>query len=142
VAGLVSFITIGLIATVIAIVPEIWVNIFTDDVGVRAAGRRYLSTAAPMYAFLGLAMSMYFSSQGAAKMLGPVLSQTARLAFIAVGGWYLATRDATAPEFFVLAAASMVLLGVLSSASVFLTRWGPRSAAAISGPAVLSGAID
>src|SRR5579863_3826251 len=142
VAGLVSFVAVGLIATVIAIVPEIWVNIFTDDVGVRDAGRRYLSTAAPMYAFIGLAMSMYFSSQGAAKMLGPVLAQTARLAFIAVGGWYLTTRDATAGEFFILAAASMVLLGVLSSASVFLTRWGPMGAATVSGPAVLSGVID
>ena len=142
VAGLVSFVAVGLIATVIAIVPEIWVNIFTDDVGVRAAGRRYLSTAAPMYAFIGLAMSMYFSSQGAARMLGPVLAQTARLAFIAVGGWYLTTRDATAGEFFILAAASMVLLGVLSSASVFLTRWGPMGAATVSGPAVLSGVID
>ena len=39
--------------------------------GVRAASRQYLSTAAPMYAFIGLAMSMYFSSQGAAKVLGP-----------------------------------------------------------------------
>ena len=75
-------------------------------------------------------------------MLGPVLAQTARLAFIAVGGWYLTTRDATAGEFFILAAASMVLLGVLSSASVFLTRWGPMGAATVSGPAVLSGVID
>ena len=42
-----------------------------DDADVRAASRQYLSTAAPMYAFIGLAMSMYFSSQGAAKVLGP-----------------------------------------------------------------------
>jgi MATE family, multidrug efflux pump len=87
-------------------------------------------------------MSMYFSSQGAAKMLGPVLAQTARLAFIAVGGWYLATRGATAAEFFILAAASMVLLGGLSSGSVFLTRWGPKSEPVLAGPPVLSGVID
>jgi putative MATE family efflux protein len=142
VAGLLSFVTVGLIATVIAILPDIWVNIFTDDVGVRAAGRRYLSTVAPMYAFLGLAMSVYFSSQGAAKMLGPVLAQTVRLLFIAVGGWWLVTRDATAGEFFILAAASMVLLGVLSASSVFLTRWGPKREAAVAGRPVLSGAID
>ena len=71
------------IATVIAIFPDLWVNIFTRDPGVRAASRQYLSTAAPMYAFIGLAISMYFSSQGAAKVLGPVLAQTARLVFIA-----------------------------------------------------------
>jgi putative MATE family efflux protein len=128
-AGLVSFISVGLIGTVIAIFPDLWVNIFTQDPGVRAASRQYLSTAAPMYAFIGLAMSMYFSSQGAARMVGPVLAQSARLLFIAVGGWWLSTPDATAANFFVLAAASMVVNGVLSSSSVVLTRWGPKHGA-------------
>jgi putative MATE family efflux protein len=141
-AAVISFVTVGLIATVIAIFPDIWVNIFTADPGVRAASRQYLSTAAPMYAFVALAMSMYFSSQGAAKVLGPVLAQTARLLFIAAGGWWLTGHNATASDFFILAAASMVLLGVLSAASVFLTRWGPKSEPAVSGRAVLSGAID
>jgi Na+-driven multidrug efflux pump len=141
-AAVLSFVTVGLIATVIAIFPDIWVRLFTSDPGVRAAGRQYLSTVAPMYAFIGLAMSMYFSSQGAAKMLGPVLSQTVRLLFVAAGGWWLVTRDATAADFFVLAAASMVLLGVLSASSVFLTRWGPKSEAVVPGRPVLSGAID
>jgi putative MATE family efflux protein len=127
IAGMVSFISVGLIATIIAIFPDLWVNLFTDNADVRAASHQYLSTAAPMYAFLGLAMSMYFSSQGAAKVLGPVLAQTARLLFIGIGGWWLSTHDATAQNFFVLAAASMVVLGSLSSLSVVLTRWGPKS---------------
>ena len=76
-----------------------------------AASRQYLSTAAPWYAFIGLASSMYFSSQGAAKMIGPVLAQTARLVFIALGGCWLTTHGANAQGFFVLAAASMVVLG-------------------------------
>ena len=127
-AGFISFIAVGAIASIIALFPDLWVNIFTRDTGVRDASRQYLSTAAPCYAFIGLAMSMYFSSQGAAKVLGPVLAQTARLVFIALGGLYLVTHEGTAPNFFVLAASSMVVLGVLSSASVILTRWGPRRA--------------
>jgi Na+-driven multidrug efflux pump len=102
------------------------VNLFTDDASVRAASRQYLSTAAPMYAFLGLSTTCYFSSQGAAKVIGPVLAQTARLLFIGTGGWWLSTHGATAQNFFMLAAASMVLLGVLSCVSVMLTRWGPK----------------
>jgi hypothetical protein len=78
-----------------------------------------------MYAFIGLASSMYFSSQGAAKVLGPVFAQTARLLFVAGGSWWLSTHGATAANCFALAAASMVVLGVLSSASVILTKWGP-----------------
>jgi putative MATE family efflux protein len=127
-AGCVSFVSVGLIATVIAIFPDLWVNIFTNDPGVRAASRQYLHTAAPMYAFIGLAISMYFSSQGAAKVLGPVLAQTARLVFVGVGGWWLLMHQPTAANFFALAAASMVLLGTLSALSVVLTRWGPKAA--------------
>src|SRR4051812_9125992 len=129
IAGLLSFLSVGAIATVIAIFPDLWVNIFTNDRGVRAASRQYLHTVAPMYAFLGLSIAMYFSSQGAAKMLGPVLAQTARLVFVALGGWWLLRHEATAVDFFVLAAASMVVLGTLSALSVMLTRWGPKAAA-------------
>src|SRR5256885_3519216 len=130
-AGLVSFVSVGLIGTLIAIFPDLWVEIFTRDAGVRAASRQYLSTAAPMYAFIGLAISMYFSSQGAAKVVGPVLAQSARLLFIGGGGWWLSTHEATAANFFALAAASMMVLGSLSCLSVILTRWGPKHEAGL-----------
>src|SRR5229473_3058296 len=141
-AGSISFVSVGLIGTFIAIFPDLWVNIFTDDAGVRAASRQYLSTAAPMYAFIGLAMSMYFSSQGAAKVVGPVLAQSARLLFIAGGSWWLTMHDATAANFFALAAASMGVLGVLSASSVFLTQWGPKAGPVAEISPALSGAID
>jgi hypothetical protein len=83
---------------------------------------------------------MYFSSQGAARMIGPVLAQTARLAFIAVGGWWLSTHGASAQGFFGLAASSMVVLGVLSCSGVILTRWGPRATAARVRPALSAAA--
>jgi putative MATE family efflux protein len=126
--GLLSFVSLGAIGSVFAVFPELWVNFFSDNPDVRAASSQYLSAAAPMYAFIGLAMSMYFSSQGAAKMFGPVLAQTARLAFIGIGGWWLSSHDASAGSFFMLVAASMVVLGTLSCASVIFTRWGPKRA--------------
>ncbi len=141
-AGAMSFLSVGAIAGFIAVFPDLWINIFTADESVRAAGRQYLSVAAPCYGFIGLASSMYFSSQGAAKMIGPVLAQTARLVFIALGGWWLSTRGATVHGFFVLAASSMVVLGVLSCGSVILTRWGPRRARAASARPALSTAAE
>jgi putative MATE family efflux protein len=142
IAGLLSFASVGLIGTVIAIFPDLWVNLFTHDASVRAASHQYLSTAAPMYAFIGLASSMYFSSQGAAKVLGPVFAQTARLLFIGLGGWWLSTHGATAANFYALAAASMAVLGLLSSASVILTRWGPDTRPFPDVRPTLSGALD
>jgi hypothetical protein len=85
---------------------------------------------------------MYFSSQGAAKVLGPVLAQSARLLFIAIGGWWMSTHGASAANFFVLAASSMVLLGVMSTSSVILTRWGPGDSRMASARPALSGVAD
>ena len=137
-AALVSFVTVGALSTVIAIFPQLWVDIFTQDPSARAAGAHYLRIAAPMYAFIGLAIALYFASQGAAKVIGPVLVQTVRLVFIAAGGSYLLAGAATETGFFLLAASSMVLLGVLTLASVMLTRWGPKPVVAELRPAVVA----
>ncbi|MBC7578928.1 MAG: MATE family efflux transporter [Tardiphaga sp.] len=126
-AASLAFTALGLLGTLIAIYPDLWVSLFTSDAGVRAASQQYLATAAPMYAFLGLATTMYFSAQGAARVLGPVLAQSARLIFICIGGWYLVSIDATSQNFFRLTAASMVLLGVLSVLSVVLSNWGAKA---------------
>ena len=126
--GIVSFASVGLVGGLISIFPDLWVGIFTDDPGVRAASHLYLSIAAPFYGFIGLNIALYFASQGAAKVLGPVLSQTARLLFIAVGGSWLVSTGATATGYFMLTAASMVLLGGLCAIMVHFTSWAPRPA--------------
>src|SRR3954447_17509252 len=136
-----AFVAVGAPACLVAIFPDLWVNIFTDSATVRATSHQYLSTVAPFYAFIGLASTMYFSSQGAAKVIGPVLAQSARLIYIATCGWWLSTHDATAQSFFWLAASSMVVLGLLSCSSVVLTRWGPRQTKPAIRPA-LSAAAD
>jgi putative MATE family efflux protein len=136
IAATLAFFAVGSLASFVAVVPDLWVNIFTDNTAVRAASHQYLSTVAPFYAFLGLSVSMYFSSQGAAKVVGPVLAQTARLVFIALGGWWLSTHAATAQGFFWLAASSMVVVGALSCSIVVLTRWGPRVSRAEIGSAL------
>lgn len=129
IAGSVSFVAVGLFGGFFAIFPDVWVNLFTDNAAVRAASRQYLSTAAPLFAFVGLSVSLYFSSQGAAKVLGPVLAQTARLAFVIAGGWWLSSYGATSAHFFWLAAASMILLGLLAAAAVRFTNWGFKAPA-------------
>lgn len=125
--GLLALVVVGALASLVAIFPDPWVSLFTDDTGAQAASRQFLRTVAPFYAFIGLASAMYFSSQGAGNVLGPVLAQTARLLFIILGGWYLISQAATAESFFTMTAASMMLLGFLSCAAVAFTRWGPRT---------------
>jgi hypothetical protein len=53
-----------------------------------------------------------------------VLAYTARLAMVAIGGWWLASIDAPAWTLFALVGASMVVLGLGTALSIRVTRWG------------------
>ena len=127
-AAVVSFVTLGLIGTLLSIFPDLWVSMFTDDPAVRDAGRRYLHISSPMLGFIGLNMALYFSSQGAARIVGPVLSQSGRLLFVAIGGFWLTSIEASDTSFFILAAASMATLGLSTALVVRMTSWHPRPA--------------
>ena len=70
-------------------------------------------------------MALYFASQGAGKVLGPVLAATVRLVVIAVGGWILAMAAAPAWTLFALVALSMLAYGLATAGAVYLTPWGP-----------------
>ncbi|HRD28328.1 MAG TPA: hypothetical protein PLO65_08510, partial [Caulobacter sp.] len=74
----------------------------------------------------GLGLALYFSSQGAGRILGPLLAGTARLAVVGVGGLLLVRMQAPSWALFALVAAGMVTMGAVTAASVALTPWGPR----------------
>ena len=104
--------------------PSLWVSLFTSDPGVTAAASAYLSWAGPAFAFFGLGACLYFSSQGAAKVVGPVMAGTARLVLVGGGGWLLARSGAAAWTMFALAGAAMIVYGVGTALSIRLIRWG------------------
>jgi putative MATE family efflux protein len=122
-AAAVSGLTVGLVGLVVAIKPSLWVSLFTSDPGVTAAANTYFAWAGPAFVFFGIGACLYFASQGAAKVGGPVLAYSGRLLTVAVGGWWLATIGAPAWTLFALVGASMVVLGLGTAASVRFTRW-------------------
>jgi Na+-driven multidrug efflux pump len=128
IAGVAAFVALGVIGTLISVFPELWVSMFTDDPAVRDASSRYLHISSPMLSFIGLSMGLYFSAQGAAKIVGPVLSQSGRLVFVVVGGGLLTASGAGESAFFMLAAGSMVALGLGTALAVYLTPWGAKPA--------------
>jgi Na+-driven multidrug efflux pump len=123
-AGAASALSVGLVGLVVALKPALWVSLFTSDPGVSAAAYSYFAWAGPAFGFFGLGICLYFSSQGAAKVVGPVLASTVRLLMVAVGGWWLASSGAPAWTLFALVGAAMVVFGLSTAASVRLTRWG------------------
>lgn len=123
-AGAAAGLTVGLIGLIVALEPVLWVSLFTADPGVTAAAYSYFAWAGPAFGFFGLGTCLYFASQGAAKVGGPVLAGTGRLLLVALGGWWLVSIDAPAWTLFALVGAAMVLFGLGVAASVRLTRWG------------------
>jgi MATE family, multidrug efflux pump len=127
--GTVSALAVGAIGLAVAIVPQIWSGLFTADPGVRAGADLYLRWAGPAYAFVGLGLCLYFASQGAGKVLGPVLAATVRLLVIALGGSLLAWAGAPLWALFALVGLSLVAYGTATAAAVYVTPWGSRGAA-------------
>jgi putative MATE family efflux protein len=123
-AGAASALTVGLIGLVVALKPSLWVSLFTSDPDVSAAANSYFAWAGPAFGFFGLGVCLYFSSQGAAKVWGPVLAGTGRLLIVGVGGLWLASIGAPAWTLFALVGSAMVVFGLSTAASVWLTRWG------------------
>jgi putative MATE family efflux protein len=116
--------SVGLVGLVVAIKPALWVSLFTTDPGVTSAAYSYFAWAGPGFGFFGMGTCLYFASQGAAKVIGPVLASTIRLATVGIGGWWLASIDAPAWTLFALVGGAMVVFGLSTAASIRLTRWG------------------
>ncbi|MEY4749677.1 MAG: Multidrug export protein MepA [Pseudomonadota bacterium] len=131
-------VNLGLIGALVALWPQLWATLFSHDASVLSHAQAYLRIAGPAFPFFGLGLTLYFSSQGAGRMLGPVLAGTLRLLLVAGGGWLMlstATTNTTpspaaslpSSAWFTLSAAAMLAYGLASVAAVRFTRWGPQT---------------
>jgi putative MATE family efflux protein len=123
-AGGVTAAALGVVGLVVALFPDLWVTIFTRDEQVLGYGRLFLHWAGPGFAFFGLGLTLYFASQGAGRMRGPVFAATMRLLLVAVAGSWLVAHGATAGQLFALSAAAMVVYGSTCVAALKFDRWG------------------
>lgn len=118
---------LGVIGGIVVVIPDAWSTLFTADAAVIAAAREYLIAAGAGFPFFGFGLCLYFASQGAGKVLGPVIAGTIRLVVVALGGWWLAAAGAESWTLFALAGAAMAIHGISTGALVRATRWAPRA---------------
>jgi len=111
------------VGVLVAVFPALWIHIFSRDPAVVAAGSLYLHVVAPFYAFFGVGMALYFSSQGAGRMVLPVLAGTVRLLVVAAGGALVVASGWPLAALFAFIAAGIVLFGSLIAAAVHAGRW-------------------
>ena len=116
----------GVIGITVALHPSLWLDLFTRDVNVRATGSAYLHTVAPFYVCVGIAVALYFASQGARRVGWPVLAGTARLIVAAGGGWVAAQWGAGLDTVFAFIAAGLITWAVVTALAIRLVSWKPR----------------
>jgi len=126
--GALAAAVVGMIGLWACVWPHAWASLFTDQPQVLAHAELYLRWAGPGFAFYGLGITLYFASQGAGQVLGPVLGATMRLAVVALGGTALWQVQAPAWSYFALVAAGMLAYGLFNAAALARTDW--RRAAA------------
>ena len=114
----------ALVGGVVALFPGLWANLFTESDAVRAACRAYLQIVGPFYAFYGLSLCLYFASQGAGRVLWPVIASLLRVLLIVLGCVALVRNpDASAEHFFWLIAAGLAVQGLVTGAAIRLGAW-------------------
>ncbi|MEQ1776301.1 MAG: MATE family efflux transporter [Burkholderiales bacterium] len=122
-AGLAAGIT-GSVGIVVAIWPGVWAGLFSSDAAVLDAAYTYLRIAGGCYAFFGVGVALYFASQGAGKMLWPVLAGSARFLIAVVGGLIvLRVFNGTLAGLFWVIGFAMIAYGLATIAAVKRGKW-------------------
>jgi putative MATE family efflux protein len=127
-AASVAMVALAVIGLAALAAPDAWARLFISDERAIEATRQYLRIAGLGFPFFGLGLCLYFASQGAGKVGGPIVAQAARLAVVAIGGYLLTRAGAPLWTLFALTAFSMVVQGLGTALAVRLTRWeAPRA---------------
>lgn len=114
---------VGLIGLVVCLWPLAWPGIFTSQPDVLRYAGEYLRYAGPGYAFFGLGLTLFFASQGAGKVGGPVLAGTLRLVLVVLGGFTVLALRAPSWAYFVLVSLAMIVYGLAAALSVARADW-------------------
>ena len=107
------------IGITVSIFPLAWVGLFSADAAVLESGSQYLRTVAPFYPFLAAGIALYFASQGAGRVLRPVLAGTVRLILVIAGGLMAVSLQGV----FIVIAAAMITFGALTMWFVASAKW-------------------
>jgi Na+-driven multidrug efflux pump len=122
--GAVVAVITGAIGLLAAVAPALWMNLFTDDPAVREAGGRYLNIVGGCYGFFGLGLALFFASQGAGRMLWPVVGSAARLVIVAAGGYAcMHWLDVSMRAYFVVVAVSLAVYGLTIAGAIWRGGW-------------------
>ena len=118
----------GTVGGLLALFPNLWIPIFTDDAGTFEVARNYIRIVGPAYAFLGIGLVLYFASQGAGTMRWPIRAQILRFVLSVGGAFFLVNYLGYGLNaVFIVTVVALVLYAGIISAAVFNGAWRPKS---------------
>ena len=109
-----------------ALFPNAWLGLFGADPAMLETGAQYLRIVGPSYGFFGLGIVLYFASQGAGKLLWPVIGNIARLAVALGGGWLAIRHFNSLTGVFIAQAVALVIYGSLNAWAIAGGAWFGR----------------
>jgi putative MATE family efflux protein len=106
-----------------AAAPSAWLSLFDTAPAMIDAGSRYLHAVGPVYGLFGLGMALYFASQGAGRLLWPLIANMARLVIAAGGGWLALRWGGDLSDVFIALAVALATFGLINAAAVASGVW-------------------
>jgi putative MATE family efflux protein len=103
--------------------PHAWLTLFDTDPAMLDAGSRYLRAVGPLYGMFGLGMALYFASQGAARLMWPLLANLLRLGIAAGGGWLALRLGGGLSHVFAALAVALAVFGLINAGAVAGGAW-------------------
>ncbi len=97
-----------------------------------AAGSSYLRMVGPAYGFFGLALALYFASQGAGRLFWPLFAGFLRMLVALGGGWLALRLTGSLTWLFAAIALGLVLQGLTVVTAIMAGAWGKGRAAGAS----------
>ena len=82
--------------------------------------------AGPFYGFFGLGLVLYFASQGAGRLLWPVLGNLARLLVAAAGGGLALRWGGSLVDVFLVQGAALAVYGIVIALAIAGGAWFGR----------------
>jgi len=123
IGGAVAFGLAEAIGLAAAIWPVAWLGLFDSQPRMLETGAAYLRVVGPTYGFFGLGLCLYFASQGAGRLLWPLLTGLLRMVMAVGGGWIALRLTGSLAWVFAALALALVCYGVSLSAAIASGVW-------------------
>jgi Na+-driven multidrug efflux pump len=121
--GALAFLLTEIIGVAAAIWPYSWLGLFGHDPQMLEIGASYLRTVGPAYGFFGLGLSLYFASQGAGRLMWPLLAGLCRMLIAVGGGGLVLHLTGSLHWLFGFLAVALVVYGTILGIAVHSGVW-------------------